>query len=172
MMQRLIQTIVSLMVIWTLGSVIRDSLSGPPANAEPVQPASSYVTASGRPTSLSDFRGDFLWVDHAAAWCSYCAPQTRTIKALEQRYGDRVVFVTVVTGTDVVMQPPGADTALAWARRFGLDPERVLAHFSTDTLPYHVLYSPRGEVLFRDSGLYSQDRIIGVLRAKTSALDH
>jgi len=171
-MHRAIQTIVSLMVIWTLGSVIRDSLSGTPGNADPGQPAPSYVTASGRPASLSELRGDFLWVDHAAAWCGYCAPQTRTIKALEQRYGDRVVFVTVVTGTDVVMQPPSADTALAWARRFGLDPERELAQFSTDTLPHHVLYSPQGEVLYRDSGLYDQDRIIGVLKGKTSALDH
>ena len=160
------------MVIWTLGSVIHDSLSGTPADSDPGQPTSSYVTARGRPASLSAFRGDFLWVDHAAAWCSYCAPQTRVIKALERQYGDRVTFVTVVSGTDKVMEPPSADTALAWAQRFGLDPERVLAHFSTDTLPHHVLYSPKGEVLFRDSGLYDRDRIIGVLRAKTSALDH
>jgi len=160
------------MVIWTVGSVIHDLVSGTPSGTGPERAAASYVTAGGRPASLSEFRGDYLWLDHAAAWCSYCAPQTRTIKALERRYGDRLTFVTVVTGTDEVMQPPSADTALEWARRFGLNTERVLAHFSTETLPYHVLYSPQGEVLFRDSGLYDQRRIVEVLKSKTPLFDH
>ena len=136
--------------------------SGPPALAAP--PADDrYLTATGQRVSLDDYLGRYLWVDHAAAWCSYCAPQTATIKTLARRYRDRLEFLTVVTGTDAVMQPPTAADAMQWAERFGLDPERVLARFGTDTLPYHVLYSPRGEVLFQGSGLYGADRIAGIL---------
>lgn len=159
------------MAVWTVGSAVLDLASAGPPDAGVDASSAPYVTASGRNTSLKAYRSDYLWVDHAAAWCSYCATQTRTIKALERRYGDRLRFVTVMSGTDTVMQPPSVQTARDWAERFGLDPERVLARFGTDTLPYHVLYSPQGEVLFRDSGLYDEDQVISVLRANTPVLD-
>ena len=171
-MNRAIQAVVTLMVVWTVGSVIIDLAEDDAPAASIEQSAEPYVTANGRPISLSTFQGDFIWVDYAAEWCSYCELQTRTIKALEQRYGDKLVFLTVVTGTNEVMQPPNAETAKAWADRFGLNPDRVLARFSTDTLPHHVLYSPNGEILFRDSGLFKQDRIVSVLREKTPVLNH
>ena len=170
-MNRAIQTVVTLMVVWIVGSVIFELAEDDMPAGSQQRSVASYVTAGGRPASLEAFRGDYVWVDYAAEWCSYCEPQTRTIKALEQRYGDKLVFLTVVTGTDQVMRPPDAETARAWADRFGLSHERVLARFSTDTLPHHVLYSPTGEVMFRDSGLYDQDRILSILRAKTPVLN-
>ena len=124
---------------------------------------SAYVTTYGEPVKLGDYFGDLLWVDYAAEWCSYCGPQTRTLKTLAGKYRDRLAFLTVVTGTAKVMEPPTAETARAWAARFGLDPKRVLAHYSTNTLPYHVLYSPAAEVLFEGSGLYTADRIGRIL---------
>ena len=116
-MNRAIQAVVTLMVVWTIGSVIIDLAEDDAPAASLEQSAEPYVTANGRPISLSTFQGDFIWVDYAAEWCSYCESQTRTIKALEQRYGDELVFLTVVTGTNEVMQPPNAETAKAWADR-------------------------------------------------------
>ncbi len=130
----------------------------------------SYITTSGDEVSISDYFGDYLWVDYAAEWCSYCAPQTRTLKGLENRYGEQVTFLTVVAGTDTVMEPPSADTAANWARRFDLDTDRVLAYFSTKRLPYHILYSPDGKVLFEGSGLYDAGRIMNVLNKHTTLI--
>ena len=62
------------------------------------------------------------------------------------------------------MEPPTAETARTWATRFGIDPKRVLAYYSTNTLPYHVLYSPAGDVMFEGSGLYTADRIDQILK--------
>lgn len=161
---RLLPVVVALGLLGMLAYVMHD-LTGDvtPGSVVPAAPG-HYLTASGREVTLQAYQGQYLWVDHAAAWCGYCEPQTRTLVGLEQRYGDRLAFLTVVTGTDQVMQPPTAATARAWADRFGLDPERVLARFTTDTLPYHVLYSPRGEVLYQGSGLYDTARIIEILR--------
>ena len=171
-MNRLVQTVIALMVIWTIGSTVFRFAEDDGASANRQLSGKPYVTTDGQPASLDRFRGDYVWVDYAAEWCSYCAPQTRTIRALEQRYGDRLVFLTVVSGTDEVMQPPSPETARDWARRFDLDPSRVWARFSTDTLPHHVLYAPNGEVLFRESGLYDRDRILSVVRAKTPVLEY
>jgi thiol-disulfide isomerase/thioredoxin len=136
-----------------------------PANSAAI-PANSYVDANGRKVSLSDYFGKYLWVDYAAEWCSYCGPQARTLKGLEQRYRDQIMFLTVVTGTAKVMEPPSAKTAMQWARRFDLDPDRVLANFRTDTLPYHILYSPSGAILFQGSGLFDAGKITRVLSEK------
>ena len=131
---------------------------------EPAPPSvSSYLTAYGDAVELNRYFGNHLWVDYAATWCSYCDAQTGIIKALMQQYGSEVDFLTVVIGTDKVMQPPAAGHARDWADRHGLDPDHVLAYFSTETLPYHILYSPGGEVLYRGSGLHRQARIASLL---------
>ncbi len=123
----------------------------------------SYVDVTGNVVSLDEFQGNYMWVDYAAEWCSYCEPQTRTIKVLDRKMGDKLFFLTVVTGTNKIMESPTAETARQWANQFNLDPDMVLAKYSTDTLPYHLLYSPSGEILFQGSGLYSESKIVSII---------
>jgi len=133
--------------------------------------SNSYIDATGKDDSLSDYYCSYLWVDYAAEWCSYCEPQTRTLKGLEDKYGDKLTFLTVVTGTGIVMEHPTEETAMNWARRFELDTNKVLAYFSTNKLPYHILYSPSGTILFQGSGLYNASKITNVLNTHTSLFD-
>ena len=149
---------VALMIFMAIAYIADDFTSVPRVEEQPVT-YNSYIDLDGNMVSLDEFRGSYLWIDYAAEWCSYCEPQTRTIKALDRKIGDRILFITVVTGTNKVMQAPTAETARQWASRFDLEPDRVLARFSTDTLPYHLLYSPEGEILFQGSGLFTTDKI-------------
>lgn len=130
--------------------------------------SNAYIDATGREVSFSEYVGEYLWVDYAAEWCSYCEPQARTLKGLERNYGDKLKFLTVVAGTKKVMEPPTAETATNWARRFNLDPNKVLAYFSTNTLPYHILYAPSGKILFQGSGLYNANKITNILKTHIS----
>ena len=170
-MNRNINFIITLFAIIFIAFQMLDVFSGSaPANNTRTT-SSSYVNATGTEVSLSDYQGNYLWVDYAAEWCSYCEPQTRTLKGLEEKYGDKLTFLTVVTGTGTVMEAPTAETAMNWARRFNLDTGKVLAYFSTNTLPYHILYSPSGTILFQGSGLYNASRITNVLNTHTSLFD-
>ena len=130
----------------------------------------SYIDVNGNVVSLDDFRGNYIWVDYAAEWCSYCAPQTQTIKSLDRKIGNKILFITVVTGTREVMKPPTAESAKNWAKRFNLDSQKVLAKFSTDRLPYHILYSPSGDVIYQGSGLYNATKITGIIKSHTPLL--
>jgi len=143
--------------------------SAPPDNTGTTY--NSYIDATGTEVSLSDYQGNYLWIDYAAEWCSYCEPQTRTLKGLEEQYGGKLTFLTVVTGTATVMEPPTAETAMNWARRFDLDTNKVLAHFRSNKLPYHILYPPSGAILFQGSGLYNASRITNILNTHTSLFD-
>ena len=167
-MTKSINFIITLCVIIFFAFQMRDIYFGnAPAN-NPRTTSSSYVNATGEAVSLSDYHGNYMWVDYAAEWCTYCDPQTRTLKGLKETYGDKLTFLTVVAGTNTVMEAPTADTAMKWARRYDLDTDKVLAHFSTETLPYHILYSPSGTILFQGSGLFDASKITNLLNTHTS----
>ena len=140
-----------------------DLLSTDPASVGSNELPDGYLDATGRQVSLKDFAGEYLWVDYAAEWCGYCGPQTGILKDLDAEMGDEIRFLTVVTGTGKVMALPSAETAMNWARRYGLEPRNVLARFSTNTLPYHILYSPTGETLFQSSGFLQAAQIRRIL---------
>lgn len=160
----IIKVLVGIMIIYTFLDVFSASTS----NLDPQTSPNSYIDATGKKVLLSDYAGEYLWVDYAAEWCSYCGPQTRTLQDLERSYGDKISFLTIVAGTEKVMEPPTAETAMNWANRYNLDPEKVLAYFSTNTLPYHILYSPSGTILFQGSGLYNSGKITNLLKTHTS----
>ena len=117
--------------------------------------------AHGKGVSLDQFEGSFIWVDYAAPWCSPCAPQSGTIHKLENAFGDEVVFVTVMTSdASGGNSKPTPQTAMGWAKRFGLDPRRVLAaDLWTMTIPHHILFSPKGQTLYRTEGQLFEEQI-------------
>lgn len=170
-MDKSFYSIIAILAIVYIAFQMLDVFSGrAPANSTRTTP-NSYISATGMEVSLSDYHGNYLWVDYAAEWCSYCEPQTRTLKGLEEEYGDKLAFLTIVTGTGTVMEPPTAETAMNWARRYNLDTNKVVANFRTNKLPYHILYSPSGTILFQGSGLFNASKITNVLNTHTSLFD-
>ena len=126
----------------------------------------SRMSANGKQVSIVDFEGRFVWADYAAPWCGPCAPQAKAIKRLENAYGDKVVFLTIMTSESPEYEDiPTVQTARAWAQRFGLNPDRVV--FATNlwawTIPTHILYSPEGQTLYRSTGYLAADEIKSIL---------
>lgn len=129
------------------------------------QPAARAVNAQGDTVALADFSGRLVWVDFAAEWCAACGPQSAAIRSLAGRYGDDVVFVTVMTSEPAGFGHPATqETARRWAERAALDPARVVAaDFSSMTLPQHALFGPDGTELFRHTGSLSAAQIRSTL---------
>ena len=120
------------------------------------------VNGHGEEVCVAEFEGQFVWADYAAPWCRPCVAQARIIKALETEYGDEVVFLTVITSANNEFKSiPTQETASSWARRFKLNPAKVVA--ATDrwgmTIPTHILYSPTGQTLYRSKGYLSKEQL-------------
>ncbi|HEC15657.1 MAG TPA: hypothetical protein ENI99_03655 [Sedimenticola sp.] len=130
-----------------------------------------YIDVQGNTTSLEAYRGDYLWVNYAAERCDYCGPQSEALRTLDRQYGDKLIFITLITSTEKLAEAPSAGTALDWADRYGLAHDRVLAYYSTRPLPYHILYSPAGDILYEGAGPLSIDQIVDIIRAKTPLLN-
>ena len=152
-------------VMFYVGSMILDPSVNNDYEMAPSQ--QGYINVYGEPVELSDYFGNYLWVDYAAEWCSYCDQQTKILKTLERKFSGHFDFLTVVTGTSKVMQPPTGDTARDWAKKHKLKPEMVIARDLSETLPYNLLYSPEGEVLFRKSGLMQKNEVAAVINKFT-----
>jgi thiol-disulfide isomerase/thioredoxin len=124
------------------------------------------ISASGRDVSIAEFEGHFIWADYAGPWCQPCVNQAQAIKSLENNFGDRVVFLTVMTSKSPQYEDvPDRQTALAWAGRFGLDPDKVVVatNLWAWTVPTHILYSPEGHTLYRSTGYLPADQIASLL---------
>ena len=120
------------------------------------------VNAVGNMVAIEEFKGRFVWADYAAPWCRPCISQAQAIKEVEKSLGEGVVFLTVMTSaTEEYASIPDQHTAKAWANRFGLNPERVVAatNLWSWTFPTHILYSPEGQTLYRSTGYLSADQI-------------
>ncbi len=124
------------------------------------------VTANGSDLSIAEFEGRFVWADYAAPWCEPCVAQARAIISVEKSFGEEAVFLTVMTSASPKYEDvPDRRTAQAWARRFRLDPERVVAatNLWAWTIPTHILFSPEGQALYRFTGYLSAEQIEDIL---------
>lgn len=121
--------------------------------------------AEGRPVGLAQFEGKFVWVDYSAPWCGPCDGQARIMAGLERALsGSDVVILTVLTSGEKPHTPTSPQLAKSWARRYGLDPKRVVAGDEWyRTIPQHSLFSPRGQTLYNETGLHSDAQIRSVL---------
>lgn len=123
------------------------------------------ITATGDRRDLGDFSGRFVWVDYSAPWCGPCVRQAPVIRSLEHAFGDKVVFVTVLTSDTNPRSPATRNTARVWARRFNLDPEHVVGGSEGQRfIPTHIVFSPLGQTLYVETGLRSEGHIRSTLQ--------
>lgn len=127
--------------------------------------------ATGRHQCIDRFAGKFVWADYAAPWCQPCLVQARVIKKLEAELGQHIVFLTVMTSVEPEYQSiPTVETARDWSNRFGLEPSRVVVadNLWGMAIPTHILYSPKGQSLYRSSGYMTGASIREVINERTA----
>jgi thiol-disulfide isomerase/thioredoxin len=122
--------------------------------------------ARGRKVSMREFSGKFVWADYGGPWCEACRAQAQVIRYLDKELGDRIVFLTVLTSKSPEYEDtPDRATAASWARRYKLDPERVLVadNLWAWTIPKNILFSPKGQILYRSTGYLKSKEIKQIL---------
>lgn len=65
-------------------------------------PEAAFYDASGKPSTLSDYRGKIVYIDTWATWCGPCKREIPHLKTLEEEYHDKnITFISVSTDRDV-----------------------------------------------------------------------
>lgn len=105
---------------------------------------------SGKPVSLSSFRGRWVLVDCWASWCQPCRKENPNIVAAWRKYNKRnftVLGVSLDKDRDAWLNAIASDT-LTWTHVSDLKfwDSKAAATFDIQALPFNMLVDPKGEV--------------------------
>jgi len=79
-----------------------------------------------REVSLYDAYGKIIILDISAMWCGPCRTAASEVEDLQTRYGDDIVYLTLLV-EDANRKTPNVADAKAWADAFGIESAPVLA---------------------------------------------
>lgn len=131
----------------------------PPKVGSPAQDF-TVTTVDGEQVSLSQFRGQPVWIVFGASWCSGCQAEVPDIEAAFKEYGPKGLVVLGVNITE------DSDTVRDYAKRVGIthriaaDPESAVADaYRVSAIPAHYFVDRDGVLREIRQGAVSADTI-------------
>ncbi|MCK0130819.1 TlpA family protein disulfide reductase [Flavobacteriaceae bacterium F08102] len=71
------------------------------SKGQPSPEFNNYVNHAGGTTSLSDFKGKYVYIDVWATWCAPCLAEVPSLKKIEKQYhGKNIAFVSISIDTE------------------------------------------------------------------------
>lgn len=114
----------------------------------------------GSPTTLEDFRGQWVLVNFWASWCEPCETESPALENLQQRFGGEDFTVLGIATRDV------SDDSRKFVREYGLsypqfrDRDGGVAHaWGTTGVPESFLIDPDGVLRVKQGGAVDEELI-------------
>ena len=121
---------------------------------------SDYENYKGGTSSLSDFKGNYVYIDIWATWCKPCIAQIPYLKILEEEYKDKnISFVSISTDDDrrsngswekarnkwtTMVKGKNLTGIQLWA---GKDDARFSKEYMIRSIPRFILIDPKGNIV-------------------------
>lgn len=117
----------------------------------------NYENFNGSTTSLSDFKGKYVYIDVWATWCSPCKFQIPFLEELEKEYHDKnIVFISMS-----VDKPKDRDKWITMVKDKEMSGVQILAPNATSSdfarayninaIPRFIIIDPEGKIVDFDS---------------------
>lgn len=126
-------------------------------------PDFSYEDINDNKVSLSDFRGQYIYIDIWATWCAPCLKQIPYLKKIEKRYHDKnIVFLSISVDKksskskwkNMVEKKNLTGVHLFSDNSFK---SKFMKEFSVTSIPRFILINPKGEIIDNDAPRPSYD---------------
>lgn len=131
----------------------------PPRVGSPAQDF-TVTTIDGKQVSLSEFKGQPVWIVFGASWCAGCQAEVPDIEAAYKEYGPKGLVILGVNITE------DSDTVRDYAKRVGIthliaaDPESAVADaYRVSAIPAHFFVDKAGVLREIRQGSVSADTI-------------
>ena len=110
--------------------------------------------ATGKPVSLSSFKGKYVLVDFWASWCGPCRMENPNVVKTYQKYKDKnftVLGVSLDRSKDPWLKAI-QDDKLAWTQVSDLKfwSNEVARAYGIESIPQNFLIDPKGVIIARD----------------------
>lgn len=151
---------------------IQESLNGQPqAAARTTAPDFTLPDVTGKPVSLSSFKGQYVLVDFWASWCPPCRAENPNLVAAYNQYKDKNFTILGVSldrpgQKDAWLQAIKEDN-LAWTHVSDLAfwDSKVVPLYNIQSIPYNILLDPQGNVIGESlTGAALQKKLAEVLK--------
>jgi len=117
-------------------------------------PALSFQDMNGKPVSLSDFKGKYIYLNFWTTWCSSCTQEMMLIPELKKMYGSKITFVSI--SVDKKMEAMKnflkKNPKLDWTFLYCDNYKKVKEEFNVLIVPSYFLIDPKGNVLKSPAG--------------------
>ena len=136
----------------------------------------NYENHNGKTSSLSDFKGKYVYIDIWATWCGPCKVEIPYLKKLESKYHDRnIEFVSISVDDDRrsgTMEKAHADWKIMVAEKEltgvqlftgkGWEADFV-KNYKVSGIPRFILIDPNGDIVDADAPRPSSKKLIALL---------
>lgn len=85
----------------------------------------TLMDQDGEEFNLYDHYGKIIILDFSAMWCGPCMMAATEVEDLHKKYGDKIVYVTVLIENEN-HNPPSKSDLKKWAKHFGIESAPVL----------------------------------------------
>jgi thiol-disulfide isomerase/thioredoxin len=139
------------------------------ARTDKPAPSLAFVTLSGRPRTLEDFRGGFILVNLWATWCGPCVREMPSLDRAQAKLGDRLRILAISEDKrgEKVVGPFLTKLAPAHLAVFLDAPNAASRAFNRRVLPTSYLIDRSGRIVASLEGSVEWDspRVIAALEA-------
>ncbi len=86
----------------------------------------TLLDQDGKEFNLYDHHGKIIILDFSAMWCGPCQLAALEVEKLQKKYGDKIVYVTILIENQNYNAPTKANLK-KWAKAFGIENAPVLS---------------------------------------------
>jgi thiol-disulfide isomerase/thioredoxin len=86
----------------------------------------TLMDQNGKDFNLYDHHGKIIILDFSAMWCGPCTLAAFEVEEIQKKYGDRVIYVTILI-ENLSQNPPSRSDLKKWAKSFGIESAPVLS---------------------------------------------
>ena len=86
----------------------------------------TLVDQNGEDFNLYDHHGKIIILDFSAMWCGPCALAALEVEEIQKKYGDKVIYVTILI-ENLNQNSPSKSDLKKWAKSFGIESAPVLS---------------------------------------------
>lgn len=123
-------------------------------------PNFSLTDINGNKFSLSDFKGKVVVLDFMATWCPTCNKVMDTLKAINEKYKDNIVMITIDIDkkeSDQDLKTFKEKYEADWI--FARDTAGLITKYHVDTIPKLVIVDKNGGITFTHAGDISESKL-------------
>ena len=125
-------------------------------------PDIAFQDINGDSASLLDFRGKVVVIDMMATWCPDCRAAMKDLKAVDKKYGDRIVMLSVDIDPKENEQQLLAfkqEYGAGWRFTMDNDDQEFMEKFSVKFIPRIMVIDVRGRAVYSHDGAVPADEL-------------